>query len=416
MYRGPRGTADLLPSEQKFWRYLESNAENVAERFGYRRIDTPVFEDSGLFVRGVGQGTDLVEKETYTFQDRGGDMLTLRAEGTAPVCRAYLEHGMHNLVQPVRLYYFTSIYRYERPQAGRYREHHQFGIEAIGDGNPAVDAEVIELGWRFLSGIGLQKFTIQVNSIGDFNCRPTYLGELKDYYAKRRGLLCDDCKVRFERNPLRLLDCKKENCLALSAEAPHSIDHLCGECQEHWDRLKGYLSALGLLFNIDHHLVRGLNYYTRTVFEIQPPVEGSQSAIIGGGRYDGLIQELGGRPTPGIGFGMGIERVILNLREQGISVPDQDGPKVMVSYIGDAACKEAIKLASQLRQEGISATLAPSGKSIKGQMRHAFSLGTAYAIIIGDNELQKGTLILRDMGKGEQQEATLAQVKQILQG
>ncbi|MCH8207048.1 MAG: histidine--tRNA ligase [Chloroflexi bacterium] len=250
----PRGTSDILPDEQRYWRYFHAAAEQTADRFGYRRIDTPVFEDSGLFVRGIGEVTDIVEKETYTFEDRGGDLLTLRPEGTAPVCRAYLEHGMHNLPQPVRLYYLCPLFRYERPQAGRYRQHHQFGIEVIGDGDPAVDAEVIELGWRFIADLGLTGMTLLVNSIGDQVCRPAYLEALRSYYRPHveAKLVCPDCQMRFDRNILRMLDCKRGDfsCQALMPDAPHTTDHLCGDCSAHWETLQKHLATLAIPFQV----------------------------------------------------------------------------------------------------------------------------------------------------------------------
>ena len=270
VFRAPRGTADHLPEEQKYWRYIESKAIEVAGLFGYGRIDTPAFEDSNLFIRSVGEGTDIVEKEMYTFEDRGGDSITLRPEGTAPVCRAYLEHGMHNLPQPVRMYYFCPVFRYERPQAGRFRQHHQFGVEALGDANPSVDAEVIEVAWELMGRLGLQDIQLLVNSIGDAECRPGYIERLRDYYSGHHDRLCDDCKDRLGRNPLRLLDCKVETCHVLGDEAPRSTDYLCDECREHWERLSGFLNAMSLPHTVDHRLVRGLDYYTRTVFEIQP--------------------------------------------------------------------------------------------------------------------------------------------------
>ena len=283
LYQAPRGTADLLPEEQKYRRYIESKAVALARSYGYGRIDSPVFEDAGLFVRSVGEGTDIVEKEMYTFEDRGGDQVTLRPEGTAPVCRAYLEHGMHNLPQPVRMYYFCPVFRYERPQAGRFRQHHQFGVEVLGDANPAVDAEVIELAWRLMHSLGLTDIRLFINSIGDRESRPQYIAQLKDYYSRRSDSICGDCRARLERNPLRLLDCKVESCRAIGEEAPRSVDHLDSDSLDHWNKLREYLSAMDIPYEIDHRLVRGLDYYTRTVFEIQPVDAGASplSAAVG---------------------------------------------------------------------------------------------------------------------------------------
>ncbi|MDD5081949.1 MAG: histidine--tRNA ligase [Dehalococcoidales bacterium] len=403
MYRAPRGTSDILPQEQAYWRYIEQKAVSTTQLYGYERIDCPVFEGTQLFDRSVGEDTDIVEKEMYTFEDRGGNSITLRPEGTAPVCRAYLEHGMHNWPQPVKLYYLTSIFRYERPQAGRYREHHQFGCEAIGDSDPALDAEVIDLAWQLLYSLGLHRITLQINSIGCKDCRPAYLAILKEYYAHGTPDLCPDCQARVVRNPLRLLDCKNPQCQSVADAAPKSVDHLCPQCQEHFSRLKEYLGLLSLPFRINHRLVRGLDYYTRTVFEIQPEAEGSQTTILGGGRYDDLIEQLGGKPTPAIGFATGLERIVLNLKREGVPIPPLPRPQVFIVYLGDAAKAKAIKQTAALRRKNIGALTAPGGKSLKAQMRQANALGIHYAVIIGEQELQTGTMILRDMTTAEQQ-------------
>ncbi|MFC2008016.1 histidine--tRNA ligase, partial [Chloroflexota bacterium] len=265
MYQAPRGTSDILPEEQVYWHYVEQKVVDTCRLYGYGRIDSPAFENTGLFARSVGQGTDIVEKEMYTFTDKGGNQITLRPEGTAPVCRAYLEHGLHNLPQPVKLYYLASVFRYERPQAGRLRQHHQFGYEAIGDEDSALDAEVIAMAWQFFLSLGLRRLSLQLNSIGCRQCRPDYLTVLKDYYADDTEKLCPDCKARFEKNPLRLLDCKKPLCQQRAGSAPRSVDHLCPECDEHFRQLKGYLQLIEIPFEINHCLVRGLDYYTRTV-------------------------------------------------------------------------------------------------------------------------------------------------------
>ena len=409
MFQAPRGTADLLPAEQKYWRYIESKTVELARRYGYGRIDTPVFEDSFLFIRSVGEGTDIVEKEMYSFEDRGGDSVTLRPEGTAPVCRAYLEHGMHNLPQPVRLYYFCPVFRYERPQAGRFREHHQFGVEALGDADPSVDAEVVELAWRLVLSLGLSNVELFLNSIGDAQCRPDYVSELASYYAGYFDDLCSDCRDRLERNPLRLLDCKVETCRALGDEAPRSAEQLCQECQEHWGTLQGYLSTMGIPYRVDHRLVRGLDYYSRTVFEVQPLDGGAQSTIIGGGRYDGLIQELGGRATPGIGFATGMERLALNLKSSGVTVFDEPSPRYLVANVGDAARPAALDLAAKLRLAGVGAILSSGSRALRGQMRQANALDIAYALILGDDEIARGEVVIRDMKASTQETKPLAE-------
>jgi histidyl-tRNA synthetase len=402
LYRAPRGTADILPKEQAYWRYIEQKVAHIGQLYGYERIDDPAFEDTRLFARSVGEDTDIVKKEMYTFEDRGGNRLTLRPEGTAPVCRAYLEHGLQNLPQPVKLYYIASIFRYERPQAGRYRQHYQFGFEAIGDADPALDAEVIDMAWQFFLSVNLRHLSLQINSIGCKNCRPGYIAALKDYYAKYTRELCPDCKTRLKKNPLRLLDCKKPSCQQIADSAPRSIDYLCPECDEHFSRLKRYLELLDLPFVVNHHLVRGLDYYTRTVFEIQPEGGGAQSTLIGGGRYDDLIEELGGKPTPAIGFAAGIERIILQLKKQNVAIPPLPKPQVFIAYLGDEAKDEAIKLASTLRRAGVGVIEALGNKSLKAQLRQANNLGARYTVIIGEQEVKTGTVILRDMTTAEQ--------------
>ncbi len=416
-FRLPRGTQDILPEDQPYWDYVTSTAREQARRFGYGQIDTPVFEHAGLFNRGVGEGTDIVEKETYTFPDRSGEEITLRPEGTAPVCRAYLEHGMHNRPQPVRMHYFCPIFRYERPQAGRLRQHHQFGVEAIGDGDPSIDAEVIDLGWRFTTGLGLQGLTLAVNSIGDPACRPQYLEALKEHYVGSLGSVCPDCRMRYERNPLRMLDCKRSDfaCQDLIASAPRMTDLLCADCADHFASVQRYLGELGIPYHISPTLVRGLDYYTRTVFEIHPPEEGAQSAVLAGGRYDGLIEQLGGRPTPGIGFGSGIERLILNVkRQQAAAVPEAGSVDAVVVSLGGDAAAVAVRLASELRRAGLSAIVAQPGRSLRGQMRHADALGARYTLVLGDAEVAAGTVQVKDMASGEQRETPLAGVAEAL--
>lgn len=414
LYQAPRGTSDILPQEQAYWRYIEQKAVNICQLYGYGRIDVPTFEDTELFSRSIGKGTDIVEKEMYTFEDKGGNKITLRPEGTAPVCRAYLEHGMHNLPQPVKLYYIASIFRYERPQAGRYRQHYQFGGEAIGEDDPALDAEVIDMAWHFFSSMNLDNLSLIINSIGCKKCRPEYLSALKTYYADYTQELCSDCKTRLKRNPLRLLDCKQPQCQQLASSAPKSIDHLCPQCDEHFNRLKRYLGLLGLPFELNHRLVRGLDYYTRTVFEIQPEEEGAQSTLGGGGRYDDLIEELGGKPTPAIGFATGIERIILNLKKQGVPIPTLPRPQVFLAYIGDEAKDEATKQAAKLRREGFGVIMAVGNKSLKAQMRQANNLNVRYAVIIGEQEIKDGTVILRDMATSEQKPIPLPQLQGML--
>ncbi len=403
MFQAPRGTQDILPQEQPYWLFIQNAAEATARLYGYERIDTPVFEEAGLFVRTVGVGTDIVEKEMYTFKDLGGGQLTLRPEGTAPVCRAYIERGMASLVQPVKLFYQAPIFRYERPQAGRFRQHHQFGFEAIGEGDAALDAELIDMAWRFFQELGLNKLTLQINSIGCPVCRPAYLAKLKEHYDEHREELCEDCKIRLDKNALRLLDCKKTSCQPLSELAPRSIDFLCVECSDHFSKLKSNLSILRLPFEINPGMVRGLDYYTKTVFEIQPEEERGQSTIAGGGRYDGLIEQLGGKHTPGVGFATGIERIILNLKKQNVNVPGLPKPSVFVVWMGEEAGKAAARMVGDLRAAGVSAVTAFTARSMKAQLRQADGTGCHFAAIIGAEELEQGFITLRDLRTAQQE-------------
>ena len=401
-FRAPSGTRDLLPEDQPAWRQVKAVAAGLARAYGYQPVDTPVIEETGLFVRTVGEDTDIVAKEMYTFRDRGGTSLTLRPEGTAPVCRAYLEHGMRQRPQPVKLYYFASIFRYDRPQAGRYRQHHQFGFEAIGEADPALDAEVVEMAWRFYELLGLRELTLVLNSIGDATCRPAYLQSLKAYYACRLDRLCDDCRGRFSRNPLRLLDCKNPGCQGGAEGAPASAGHLCSGCDAHFAALRAGLDDLGVPYIVSHRLVRGLDYYTRTVFEVQPAAQGGQSTLGGGGRYDGLIEELGGPATPALGFATGIERIILELQRQHLLDVPEPQAEAYVAWVGEGPRRAALQLASRLRSAGRPTLLGYGDRSLKSQLRQAGAMGVRYALILGEEELAASSVALRDLTRGEQ--------------
>jgi histidyl-tRNA synthetase len=414
LYQAPRGTTDILPEEQACWHYIKEKAAHICQLYGYERIDSPAFEDTSLFARSVGAGTDIVEKEMYSFTDKGGNQLTLRPEGTAPVCRAYLEHGFHSRPQPVKLYYLASIFRYERPQAGRYRQHYQFGCEAIGDDDPSLDAETIDLAWQFFRSLGLQQLALQLNSIGCKQCRPSYLKVLQEYYSGRAATLCNDCRARLNRNLLRLLDCKQPSCQDAAEQAPRSVEHLCTSCREHFEKLTAYLNLLQVPFSLNHRLVRGLDYYTRTVFEIQPENGGAQSTICGGGRYDDLIEELGGQPTPAIGFAIGMERIILNLKAQSVPVTPLPGPLVFIAHLGEKAKDEAFRLTSRLRQAGTGVTMATGTRSLKAQLRQANNLKAHFAVIIGEEELKSGAVSLRNMATAEQKTVKLKELPEIL--
>jgi histidyl-tRNA synthetase len=414
LHKAPRGTFDILPQEHAYWKYVEEKAASLCQLYGYQPLSTPVFEDAQIFTKTVAGGTDIVDKEMYIFEDKSGQELALRAEGTAPVCRAYLEHGLFNLPQPVKLYYIGPAFRYERPQSGRYRQHHQFGFEALGEADPALDAEVIEMARQFFYSLGLSQFTIHLNSIGCKLCRPQYLVVLRQHYSSYMDQLCPDCKARLVKNPLRLLDCKKVSCQEIAKTAPKIPDYLCHECQIHFQSVQKYLRAMGIPFQLNPRLVRGLDYYTRTVFEVEPGEKGGQSTLGGGGRYDNLIEELGGKPTPAVGFAAGLERIILNLKTQKLDIPALPKPDVFIAYLEEEAKIEAIKIASDLRQAGIALIMATGDKSLRGQMRQANSLGIAYALILGEQEISKRNVMLRDMRSGEQKTVPLAETAKFL--
>ncbi|HWO74222.1 MAG TPA: histidine--tRNA ligase, partial [Dehalococcoidia bacterium] len=399
-----------------YWRWVRDTAVRIAESYGYGEIQTPVFERVGVFLRPGAAGTDLADKEIYAFKDRGGDDLALRTDGTHGVARAYIEHGMSSWPQPVRLFYIVSVFRYDRPQAGRYRLHHQFGVEAIGDGEPALDAEVIDLQRTFYAALGLQDLRLLINSIGDDVCRPAYLEKLRAYYADKLDLLCGDCRRRYDVNPLRLLDCKNEPCQPFKADAPKTVDYLCEACDAHFSTVQGLLQGLDIAYEIDHSLVRGIDYYTRTAFEFQPQVEGSQSTIGGGGRYDGLIAQLGGNPTPGIGFGTGLERIILNLKRQGLRPLPPPPLDAFVAVADPAAEALALRLARDLRAGGARVVTGGSGRSLRSQMRQASALSARYALVLGRQELKDGTVTLRNLSTSEEQRLPTAEALVRLKG
>ncbi len=415
MYQAPRGTADILPSDQRYWSFVSRTATAAAHAHGYRRIDTPIFEDTTLFQRTVGEETDIVQKEMYNFEDRGGQEITLRPEGTAAVCRAYLEHGLHNNAQPTRLFYLCPMFRYDRPQAGRFRQFHQFGVEAIGDGDAAIDLEVIQLAMVTMERLGLGDMQLVLNNIGDAEDRAAYIDALREHFRPHLAHLGPDDRRRFDANPLRLLDSKELAGEPFISDAPRSVDYLGPSAQAHWEELVGYLAALAIPYTLDHKLVRGLDYYTRTVFEVHPARQGAQSAVCAGGRYDGLIAQLGGDPTPGIGFAAGIERLIINIQEQGADVPDSAPAPIVITYRGPAAKARAISLATELRAAELAALVAPA-RSLKAQMRYASALASPAVLILGDQELERGTVTLRNMTTADQQEVAADGVHDALRG
>jgi histidyl-tRNA synthetase len=410
VYQAPRGTQDILPADRPYWRYVTEQMHVVAALFGYQQIDTPIFEETALYVRGVGEGTDIVDKEMYSFQDKGGAEITLRPEFTAGIMRAYIENGMHVWPQPVKLYSIGPIFRYERPQAGRFRQHHQFNVEAVGEIDPAVDVEVMSLAWTLLSRLGYQGLGFQLNSTGCPKCRPAYRAALVDYFRAYEADLNEVDRRRLAINPLRLLDSKEEAAQPLLDRAPHSADYLCSECTEHFAGLQSHLRTLDMPYSVNFRLVRGLDYYTKTVFEVWAQGIGSQAAVCGGGRYDGLIEELGGPPTPGIGFGMGIERVILSLKEQGVEPPALPAARVQVSPLGEAARASALQLVRALREAGIGAVLAFGNRSLKSQLKSADKANLAFALILGEQELSSGTVVARDLRSSQQTPVPLSEV------
>ena len=409
MYSAPRGTADILPEEQPYWDYIRQNLERMCRLYGFERIDVPIFELAELYVRGSGDATDIVRKEMYLFEDRGGEQMALRPEMTPNVVRAYLQHGMFNLPQPVKLFYAGPAFRYERPQSGRYRQFVQFGLEALGEEAPALDSEVIEHAWRLYESMGLRDLILQINTIGDPACRPAYIERLRDYYRDKLDQVCRDCRERFERNPLRLLDCKVPSCQPIIAGAPSLTDSLCDPCREHFAALLAYLEAEQIPYEINRRLVRGLDYYTRTVFEIMPQDAGSQGTIGAGGRYDGLVEILGGRPTPAVGYASGFERVTLNLKKQGVAIPAAPRAQVYILHetedpaLLDQIATKAVALTSQLRRAGVIALQSYGQRSLKSQMRTAGRSGARFALILGDEEFRTGTVLLRNLETSEQQ-------------
>ncbi|MBN1934971.1 MAG: histidine--tRNA ligase [Anaerolineae bacterium] len=406
-YTAPRGTLDVLPQDQPYWRYITARAHHIAQLYGFEQITTPMFESTEVFVRGVGEGTDIVDKEIYNFQDKGGEEIALRPEFTAGVMRAFIEHGMHTLPRPVKLYSIGPIFRYERPQAGRYRQHNQLNVEALGEQDPALDAEIMEVLRHLYADLGFGDIAFQINSTGCPKCRPGYVRLLVQYYQEHVDRLCDDCKRRMVRNPLRMLDCKAASCQPLIAGAPYFADHLCQECAEHFATLQGYLAALGRSFTVNHRLVRGLDYYTKTVFEAWSEGIGAQAAVCGGGRYDGLIELLGGPPTPGIGFGSGIERIILTMKAQGIAVPALPQPGVLIAPLGSEAKRRAVKLLADLRAADIAAALSFGDRSLKAQLRAAGKQNMRHVIVLGEDEMCSAQAVVKDMGSGEQQTVPL---------
>ncbi len=401
-YQAPRGTQDILPEEAPYWVYVEQETRRQARLANYGEIRTPTFEDTAVFLRGVGETTDIVEKEMYSFHDKGGESMTLRPEATAGIVRAYLQRSLAGRAQPVKLFTLLNAFRYDRPQKGRFREFHQVDFEAIGESDPLVDAELVGLQLRLYEALGLRELSLQVNSIGDSNCRPAYVQRLREYFRAHSSGLCEDCRRRLDTNPLRLLDEKRPECQAVLDGAPHSADHLCPACRAHFEGWLGYLEVAGVRFAINPRLVRGLDYYTRSVWEVWPAVMGAQSTIGGGGRYDGLAEQLGGKPTPGVGWASGIERIILALKEQNVALAPTPRPCAFFAYGDPAARRVAFRLADDLRRAGISTELAFGDRKLGKQLNIADRLGAEFALILGSDELASNSVTVKNLRTGEQ--------------
>ena len=402
-----KGTKDVLPSEVYKNQYIESTCLTVAENFGYKEMRTPVFEHTELFQRGVGDTTDVVQKEMYTFDDKGGRSITLRPEGTAGAARSFLENGLSNEALPQKICYLTSCYRYEKPQAGRLREFHQFGIECFGATSPLADAEMIALAKQIFDELGVKDLHLELNSIGCQTCRAEYHKALKEYFASRVDELCDTCRDRLDRNPMRILDCKSPVCSEITKDAPVVLDYLCDECKEHFEKTKSYLDAMNIEYIVNPQIVRGLDYYTKTVFEFVADSIGAQGTVCGGGRYDGLIEELGGQHTPSLGFGMGLERLQLVMEAQGCEFPEPSRPDLFIVAMGDKATLKAVEIAKDMRDEGYSVVYDLNGRSLRAQMKYADKISAKYNVVIGDNEVDTKSAVLKDMATGEQSNISL---------
>lgn len=412
--QAPRGTRDVLPTESYRWQYLEARMRTAAAEAGFREVRTPVFEHTELFARGVGDTTDIVQKEMYTFKDKGDRSITLKPEGTAGAVRAFLESNLYAEPLPCKMYYLSApIFRYEAPQAGRLREHHQFGMECFGAKDATADAELILLAYRLLSGLGVSNLSVNINSIGCPNCRPKYNDALRAYLREHLDDLCEDCKNRYERNPLRVLDCKQAKCQAVVAQAPILLDYLCDECREHFVELQSCLQAMNIPYQVNHKIVRGLDYYTKTVFELITKTENGNLTVCGGGRYDHLVEQLGGPDIPAVGFGMGLERVLVLLDGEGVVIPKPELYDVFVTYMGEHRL-DAFRLVQSLREAGLKADMDHCSRSLKAQFKYANKTGSPVTATIGDEEAASGTVKLRNMTSREEVTVPVAEAAETI--
>lgn len=408
MIKKPRGTKDLLPNEAKIWVYLENKYREVCSRFNYGEIRTPMFENTSLFHRGVGETTDIVQKEMYSVvTNRGKDEITLKPEGTASVVRAFIENKLYADTQPSKYFYITDAFRHERPQAGRLRHFHQFGIEAFGSAEPTMDAEVIQLADMFLRELGIENLELHINSIGCKECRSNYNKVLMEYLKDHLADLCETCNDRYDKNPMRILDCKTDSDKEAIKNAPRILDHICDECKDHFEAVKEYLGLMGIDFKVDPNIVRGLDYYNRTAFEFISGDIGAQSTVCGGGRYDGLVEDIGGPSTPGVGFGMGIERLVMVLEELNLLPEVANGTEVYFVSMGDNALKKSVELSTKLKKANIQCEINHMAKSAKAQFKYANKVDARYSIVIGDDEIERGIVNIKNMETGDQVEKSM---------
>lgn len=404
-FQSPTGMHDILPEEQKYFQIIYNVCEDIAKFYGFGKIDTPILEEADLFSRGIGLSTDIVQKQMYSFKTKGDDILALRPECTAPVVRAYIEHGMFNLPQPLKLWHWGPCFRYESPQAGRYRQFWQFGFEILGERSPVMDVQIIQIFYNILEKIRLKKLIVEINSIGDNQCRPYYKKLLGSYFKSRAQSLCSNCKRRLRENPLRILDCKEEKCQRIKAQAPQMIDHLCDECHNHFKEVLEFLDEIELPYRLNPYLVRGLDYYTKTVFEIYYDAEEGrgQDALVGGGRYDSLVKLLRGKDTPAVGAAAGVERIIQVMKSRDIKIPKAPETKLFLAQLGDLAKRKGLKLFEDFRKAKIPISESFGRDSLKAQLNRANRLGIKYTLILGQKEALEGTIIIRDMATGKQE-------------
>jgi len=411
-FQSPTGMHDILSENQKYFQRIYNVIENIANFYEFQKIETPILEETELFSKGIGLATDIVGKQMFSLRTKGGDYLTLRPEGTASVVRSYIQQGMFNLPQPIKLWYFGPFFRYEHPQAGRFRQFWQFGLEVLGEESPVIDAQTIQIFYNILKEIRLKNLIIEVNSIGDSSCRPYYKKLLTSYFRRKETSLCSDCKRRLRENPLRILDCKEEKCQPIKAQAPQMVDHLCEECHKHFREVLEFLDEIELPYHLNPYLVRGLDYYTKTVFEIFEDTEEGlkQGALVGGGRYDGLTKLLGGKSTPACGGAAGIERIISLMKQKGIKLPESILPKIFLAQLGTLAKRKSLKLLEDFRKAKILVSESFSRDSLKAQLSKANKIGAEYTLILGQKEALEGTIIIRNMATGRQETVKIEKI------